>query len=245
MHFQKIKMAQRDDEKLCLQWNYFQHNLTLAFKDMRTDKEFTDVTLVCEDDKQMKAHKVVLVSSSPFFLNLLQRNKHPHPLIYMRGVKSEVLVAVMDFIYLGEANVYQENLDSFLAIAEEFRLKGLQESQRDDMSEINPPTNRPPKHNIRTIGHENEDNKCDSCSKVFSNIYTLKTHAFTHTQKKVQCQECFEYVLDLKGHTRRKHSDDVKPVKCSNCGTDVKDIRKHEKVCYMTEEEKAARREKL
>jgi len=33
------------------------------------------------------AHKVILASSSPFFLNLLRRNKHPHPLIYMGGLK--------------------------------------------------------------------------------------------------------------------------------------------------------------
>ena len=30
-----------------------------------------------------------------------------------------------DFLYYGEANIYQENLDTFLNIAEEFQLKGL------------------------------------------------------------------------------------------------------------------------
>ena len=73
----------------------------------------------------MEAHKVVLASSSPFFQNLLRRNKHPHPLTYMRGAKSDDLLAVVDFLYCGETNVYQENLDSFLAIAEELLLKGL------------------------------------------------------------------------------------------------------------------------
>ena len=43
----------------------------------------------------------------------------------MRGVKSENLQAIVDFLYCGEANVFQENLDSFLAIAEELKLKGL------------------------------------------------------------------------------------------------------------------------
>ena len=38
------------------------------------------------------------------------------------------LVAVVDFIYRGEANVFQDQLKSFLALAEEFGLKGLQES---------------------------------------------------------------------------------------------------------------------
>ena len=43
----------------------------------------------------------------------------------MRGIKSEDLDAIVDFLYCGEANVFQENLDSFLAIAEELKLKGL------------------------------------------------------------------------------------------------------------------------
>ena len=40
-------------------------------------------------------------------------------------MKSDDLMAIMDFLYCGEANVYQENLDSFLAIAEELQIKGL------------------------------------------------------------------------------------------------------------------------
>ena len=43
----------------------------------------------------------------------------------MRGVKSDDLLAIVDFLYRGEANVFQENLDSFLAIAEELQLNGL------------------------------------------------------------------------------------------------------------------------
>ena len=38
----------------------------------------------------------------------------------------------MDFLYCGEANVYQENLDSFLAIAEELQLKGLMGKGNND-----------------------------------------------------------------------------------------------------------------
>ena len=68
---------------------------------------------------------MILAASSPFFQNLLKRNKHPHPLIFMRGVKSEDLSAILDFLYSGEANVNQENLESFLAIAEELKLQGL------------------------------------------------------------------------------------------------------------------------
>ena len=102
------------DEKLCLQWNDFKENVNSAFGDLRQDKEFTDVTLVCEDGQQVEAHKLVLVASSPFFKNILTKSKHPHPLIYMRGVRSENLLAMVDFFYFGEANVHQEYLDIFL-----------------------------------------------------------------------------------------------------------------------------------
>ena len=112
-------------EKLCLQWNDFQENAISSFGNLREDVDFTDVTLACEDGKQVEAHKVILASSSPFFQNILNKNRHPHPLIYMRGVKSDDLSAVVDFLYKGEANVFQENLDTFLAIAEELQLKGL------------------------------------------------------------------------------------------------------------------------
>ena len=130
LEFRTSKMAIAD-EKLCLQWNDFKENVGSAFRDLRKDKDFTDVTLVCEGGQQMDVHKVVLLASSPFFLNILKKNKHPHPLIYMRGVRSETLMAMVDFFYQGEANVHQENLDSFLVLAEELQLKGLRENLTD------------------------------------------------------------------------------------------------------------------
>ena len=144
-------------EKLCLQWNDFQENITFAFRNLKEDKYFTDVTLVCEDGQQLGAHKVILAASSPFFQKLLERYKHPHPLIYMRGVKSEDLSAILDFLYCGEANVYQEHLDSFLAIAQELNLKGLmgksnmvEESIIDERLDfqMTEPINNPPRSNL-------------------------------------------------------------------------------------------------
>ena len=83
------------------------------------------MTLICEDGQQVEAHKVILAASSPLLQKLLCVKSHPHPLIYMRGVKFDDLVAIVDFLYYGEANVFQENLDSFLAVAEELQLKGM------------------------------------------------------------------------------------------------------------------------
>ena len=125
MYYLKDQQAMPTSEKFFLKWNDFQENVSTAFSSLRKDNEFTDVTLACEDGRSIEAHKVILAASSPFFQNLLKRNKHVHPLIYMRGLKSDDLIAIVDFLYYGEANIYQENLDAFLTIAEELNLKGL------------------------------------------------------------------------------------------------------------------------
>ena len=36
-------------------------------RDLKEDKEFPDVTLACEDGRQVGAHKVVLIAPSTFF----------------------------------------------------------------------------------------------------------------------------------------------------------------------------------
>ena len=53
-------------EKLCLQWNDFKENVNSAFGRLRDDKEFTDVTLACEDGQQVEAHKVILAGQVHF-----------------------------------------------------------------------------------------------------------------------------------------------------------------------------------
>ena len=113
------------DPKLCLNWNNFQDNLRSAFQDLRWDVDFADVTLACED-QSIKAHQVVLSACSPFFKKLLETHSHPNPLIYLRGVKLENLLALMDYIYLGSVGISQDHIEEFLLLAKELQLKGLE-----------------------------------------------------------------------------------------------------------------------
>ena len=118
-----------DNEKFCLQWNDFKENATTTFAQLRGDTEFADVTLACEDGQLLKAHSIILISGSLFFRNVLGKKSHPHPIIYMRGIKFEQLSALADFLYLGEANVLQEDIESFLKVAGDLKLKGFSEVQ--------------------------------------------------------------------------------------------------------------------
>ena len=112
-------------EKFSLKWNDFQTNVLSSFSKLRTEKDFFDVTLVSDDEVHISSHKVVLSASSEFFKNLLRKSSHSNPLIYLSGVKVKELNFVMDYIYDGEVQIYQNDLDSFLDIANKLKIDGL------------------------------------------------------------------------------------------------------------------------
>ena len=117
-------MAMAFKENLNIRWDDFTANLISALHNLRGDENFADLTLVCAD-QQVEVHKVVLASGSKFFWRVLKNIKHSHPLIYLKGIKFKDLEAVLSFMYLGQVNLAQEDLDSFLALAEELEMKGL------------------------------------------------------------------------------------------------------------------------
>jgi len=134
-------------EKFCLRWNDFESNISVAFRELREEKDFFDVTLAC-DDSQVQAHKVILSACSPFFRNILRRNPHQHPLLYLKGVKYKELLSVLNFMYQGEVNVAQEELNSFLAVAEDLRVKGLTQNNSGTSSSSNTEKQRAPSPKI-------------------------------------------------------------------------------------------------
>ena len=119
--------------KLLVNWDDFSANSCSLIKKLRASSDFADVTLACEDGEQVEVHKFLLAAASPFFQNLLRRNTHPHPIIYMRGVDSAVLLAIVDFLYCGEVELDPEYLDPFLAIAQELKLEGLLKQSGNDV----------------------------------------------------------------------------------------------------------------
>ena len=79
---------------------------------LSSDEKFLDVSLVTEDERLFKAHRIILSASSPFFRNILgQAVKHQDPFLFLKGVKSHILEKILQFIYLGEINVFDPFID--------------------------------------------------------------------------------------------------------------------------------------
>ena len=121
-------------EKHALVWEDFQKTAGRTLHDLREDIDFCDVTLVCEDSQQIPGHKVVLAASSPLLEAMLKSSKHSHPLLYFWGIKARDLARLVDFIYRGQVQVYQSDLEDFLALAKLLEVKGVREAQLKDIT---------------------------------------------------------------------------------------------------------------
>ena len=172
-------------------------NVVSCFQELHKDAELSDVTLVCEEDQQIEVHKIVLTASSPFFNAVLRKNKHPHPLIYMKGVKAKALSAIVDFLYLGEANIYHEDISGFFTLAEELQLKGLTGLEKNTVANwedtIISPERNPSGETVRTQtkkevdantkttaveynGDDLAEHKCEICGEVFTLGLLKRSH---------------------------------------------------------------------
>jgi len=72
-------------------------------------------------------------------------------LLYLKGVRYTDLTAVLNFMYHGEVNVAQEDLNSFLAIAEDLKVKGLTQNKSEGNSKeqvIKKQTRNPPDRSV-------------------------------------------------------------------------------------------------
>ena len=180
------------------------------------------MTLACEDGEQVLAHKVILAASSPFFKNLLRKNNHTHPLFYMRGMKSVDLVAMVEFLYKGETRIFQENFDSFLAIAEELQLKGLVGQRIDsDMVQKEPTAEMP------VMKKPNEVNVNDKKLVIQPNILEEKNESLIGEQLTennlddvltLDLQKLHDKTNSLMEKTSTKNANGRTLFRCKVCG---------------------------
>ena len=124
-------------QKFSLKWNDFNKNASKTFGLMRDEDFLQDVTLVGDDDSQIAAHKLVLSACSEYFKNIFKKNKHSHLLLCLDGVTKSELMNLLDYIYNGEVNIFQEELDRFLMIAQRFKLEGLLAKEEDTSTHLN------------------------------------------------------------------------------------------------------------
>eukprot|EP00095_Tigriopus_kingsejongensis_P000858 maker-scaffold1668_size31705-snap-gene-0.7 protein:Tk00858 transcript:maker-scaffold1668_size31705-snap-gene-0.7-mRNA-1 annotation:"pipsqueak" len=98
------------------------------------EENFVDVSLVClnrcnEGDSEsscIKAHKMILASSSQFFQTILKQNPCQHPVVILpEGISMEILESILEFVYKGEVSIPDSRLQSVLQAASYLQIQGL------------------------------------------------------------------------------------------------------------------------
>merc|ERR1712243_488182 len=121
-----------NQEKLRLTWNNYTDHLRAMLYDMMSSNDLTDVTLVTEDKKQFKAHKFILLASSPVFKSIIKDCFISSPFIFLRGIQSDVMEAILQFIYLGKASICPDRLNVFLEVAKCLEIKEIRKETKNE-----------------------------------------------------------------------------------------------------------------
>ena len=112
-----------ESDKFSIGWSTFHNHLFETSNDLYHHKNFTDVTLVSDDLVITQAHRFVLSSSSSIFQKLLSIDNGPKPILFLKGVTSQELESILQFIYLGETRIDTDKINSFLVSAKNLAIK--------------------------------------------------------------------------------------------------------------------------
>ena len=235
-------------EKFNLTWHTFQTHSNELLSDLYHSKSFCDVTLVCDDQTQFKAHKLVLSACSSVFENILISNSMGnHQLIYLMGITKEEMQAILHFMYQGEATFDQDRMNEFLSAAKALDVKEIgtnvddliqNEAEEKEEVEVNNSNNKKKKRQtfVRPVeGTELEIGfTCDVCNKTFMEKKELNRHIkHLHGEKVFHCQHCdYRATISkyLNNHMKSVHEGIRYPCnKCDFKATQVNNLNIHVK----------------
>ena len=225
-------------EPLNLSWEQFSDHLQLMSRELFKADKYSDVTIVCDDQIQFKAHKIILSACSPVFKNIIDNNPSKHPLIYLRGIQSQEMESILQFMYLGEGKFYYERMGEFIKVSKDLEVKEIsngveipnveedvtKETITDD--KVKEPDedyeHKPKPENLFSQSqprNQISSTECPECGKDFSRKpFMLRHFRSVHKAIKYPCVHCDYQATrhdSLQDHIAAKHSD--RTLKCDQC----------------------------
>ena len=236
-----------NEKKFDLTWHTYTDHLREMLHNMITSNELTDVTLVSEDRKQFKAHKVVLSATSTVFESIISQSSLSNAIIYLRGIQSHEIESILEFIYLGKATFYKDRMNEFLNVAKSLDIKeinkDIEASESDNHDDVEEKefeqTHELPVYNDvdkkileNDIQEEKQirskfDNKyqCEECNYKATRLFNLRQHIEgIHDGVKYPCKHC-NYTATRVSHLQRhiKSIHDGVKYPCKQCNYKAKD----------------------
>ena len=249
-------------EKFNVAWQSFMsHGKDMLRQIMETQK-YSDVTLVTDDQQQFNTHKFILSACSSVFKDIFDKTP-ANSTIYLRGIQHKELEAILQFVYLGKATIYQERLKIFLNVTKDLNIKEIGDVVSDDAEEsMHEDVHEENQHNsddIQENGFEDLEKEekvdfpfdrktitgiasfhCDVCDKNFSTKSNLTKHnRAQHLKISFPCQQC-DYsatqAFNLKIHVQSQHKGtEYQNPQFSYKATSTEKLKTHLKIKHLNE----------
>jgi len=134
-------------QPLCLSSSEFPARVQTCLKDVYRSELFTDLTLVTEDLRESRAHRLVVSSGSKVLQKILaSKSLERDPVIFLSGILHDDLTFILQFLYYGDVTVPQDRVKSILAAANSLKvhqLCGTEARQDVSVSQKSPVRERP------------------------------------------------------------------------------------------------------
>ena len=221
-------------DSLNLNWKAFPEHLKLISRELYEEDRYSDITLISDDQFQFKAHKIILSACSPVFRNIIDYNPTQNSLIYLRGVQSQELEPILQFMYLGEGNLSYERMGVFLKVAKDLQVKEINineeleteednfDNKRETIQDMREDENTGDDTNLRKLLHEEirfvsdheateqsdspvEDDEPSYFQRQLGTQLELKFPALNEERKMFHCAEC-DYQTTNK-YNIKKHTE--------------------------------------
>ena len=211
-------------------------NLRRMLYDLMNNGVLTDVTLVCDDQKTIEAHKLILTAASPMFAKIINNFYNSNnAVIFLKGIKYEEMESILKYLYLGQVSVPKSDMGSFFDLAKYLEIKEVDSniSLKDAKTEF-PEESEYTKLLFEMDEEDDEESElvddqgskvffptsqCPVCHKLFTQKGSMRRHvAYKHQGEKYSCNKC-DYRATTNGalkiHSAALH-DGVK-LDCSYC----------------------------
>ena len=208
-----------------------------TFSDLYRNNVLTDVTLICDDKVKLSAHKLVLCAGSSFFRDHFVTNPHDRPQMYLKGVKQQFFLPLLQLMYNGETNITEDILNNVLQLAKDFEIYGLHD-EFDSLIDDKEKTSE-----VRLLVHHQSNQILSSIKKSLEqNEYPCGGCNFRGvSHEALQNHEQFAHQSSFAQSITNKSKEETAPNNCSQCnfhGVSPEAIEKHMNIVHSIEDVK-------
>ena len=97
--------------------------------------DLSDISLMGDDNKPIRAHKIILSAHSAVIRKALSSSEHEKPLLHCKGFSSQDIQFLLEFMYLGETSCEAKHVNVFFKTGKFLQIKQL-ELECDDDPEV-------------------------------------------------------------------------------------------------------------